>query len=182
MQIRQRPLVRTLIPTLSNANRPLGANGVYKFSSDIYAARISALQHERQNLGHLLSILAGSGELRASEVGRIISWLSSVSPEEHTMIYVLTAALAALDASTLLGSDHAFVGLIKAKLAKTNWRMPELKATLTIKWCIFLIEASNGDPSFEGPNGYSEGEIERLVTEAVRSDALRYLATLLNSA
>ena len=167
---------------LVNANCSLGTNGVYKFSSEIYAARIFALQHERQHLGHLLFVLAGSGELRAGEVGRIISWLSSVSPEESTMIYVLTAALAALDASTFLGSDHAFVGLIKSELAKTNWRMPELKALLTIKWCLFLIEASNGDPSFEGTNGYSEGEIERLVTEAVRSDALRYLSTLLNSA
>ncbi|KAF8592951.1 hypothetical protein BDV93DRAFT_567110, partial [Ceratobasidium sp. AG-I] len=160
----------------------IGTNSVYKFGSDIYAARVFALQHERQHLGHLLFVLAGSGELRASEVGRIISWLSSVSPEEPTMIYALTAALAALDASTSLGSDHAFVGLVKSELAKTNWRMPELKAVLTIKWCLFLIEASNGDPSFEGTNGYSEGEIERLVTEAVRTDALRYLSSLLNSA
>jgi nuclear pore complex protein Nup205 len=97
------------------------------------------------------------------------------------MSYVLTAALAAMDASTSLGSDLAFVGLMKSEFAKPTWRTPEMHAILTIKWCLFLIEASNGDPSSEDTNGYSEAEIERLVTEAIRSDALRYLATILNS-
>ncbi|KAG9095701.1 hypothetical protein FRC06_009514, partial [Ceratobasidium sp. 370] len=158
----------------------IGANNVYKFGSDIYAARVLAFQGERQQLGYLLFVLAGSGELRASEVVRIVSWLAAVSPDEPIMVYVLTAALAAIDATTSLGSDLAFAGLMKSEFAKPNWRIPEIHAVLAIKWCLFLIEASNGDSSFEGTHGYSEGEIERVVTEAVRSDALRYLATILN--
>ncbi|KAG8791523.1 hypothetical protein FRC12_008949 [Ceratobasidium sp. 428] len=158
----------------------IGTNNVYKFGSDIYAARAVSLQDERQHLGYLLFVLAGSGELRAAEVVRMVSWLSTVSPDEPVLVYVLTATLAAMDATTSLGSDLAFVGLMKSEFAKPNWRIPEIQAVLTIKWCLFLIDASNGDSAFEATHGYSEGEIERLVTEAVRSDALRYLATILN--
>ncbi|KAG8742094.1 hypothetical protein FRC10_002030 [Ceratobasidium sp. 414] len=158
----------------------IGANNVYKFGSDIYAARVLAFQSERRQLGYLLFVLAGSGELRASEVVRMVSWLAAVSPDEPVLVYVLTATLAAIDATTSLGSDLAFVGLMKSEFAKPNWRIPEIHAVFAIKWCLFLIEASNGDSSFEGTHGYSEGEIERIVTEAIRSDALRYLATILN--
>ncbi|KAG8792522.1 hypothetical protein FRC12_005892 [Ceratobasidium sp. 428] len=158
----------------------IGANNIYKFSSDIYAARAMSLQDERRRLGYLFFIHAGSGELRVAEVVRIVCWRSTVSPDKPELVYVLTPTLAAMDATNSLGSDLAFVGLMKSEFAKPNWRIPEIQAVLTIKWCLFLVNASNGDSTFEATHGYSDGEIERLVAEAVQSDVLRYLATVLN--
>ncbi|KAB5590005.1 Nuclear pore complex protein [Ceratobasidium theobromae] len=158
----------------------IGANGVYKFAAERYGEIVSALQNERRCLSHLLFVLAGSGELGANEVVRMVSWMAAISPDDPSMIHVLAACLAGLDATTPLGSDTAFVGQLKAEFAKPNWRVPEVKAVLTIRWCLFLIEASNGNRSFEAAHGYSESDIERLVTDAVRADALRFLAMLLH--
>ncbi|KEP47882.1 structural constituent of nuclear pore protein [Rhizoctonia solani 123E] len=149
------------------------------FSSDLYAQVVSALRSERQQLGNLLFVLAGSGELRGAQVAKMVSWISTVSIDEPIMVYVLAACLAALDASSQLSSETALVGLIKSELAKPNWRIPEAKAVITIKWCLFLIEAANGDN--RTTDVYSESEIEKLVTDSVRADAFRYLSLLLHS-
>ncbi|KAG8726384.1 hypothetical protein FRC11_000246 [Ceratobasidium sp. 423] len=123
------------------------------FSSDLYTQVISALQSERQQLGNLLFVLAGSGELRGT-------------------------CLAALDASSQLVAKTSFVGLMKTKLAKSTWRIPETKAVITIKWCLFLIETSNGDDRIDA---YSEADIEKLVTDSVRANAFHYLSVLLHT-
>ncbi|KAF8760740.1 Nucleoporin [Rhizoctonia solani] len=149
------------------------------FSADLYAQVVSALQSERQQLGNLLFVLAGSGELRGSEVAKMVSWISTVSPDEPIMVYVLAACLAAFDASSQVASETSFVNLIKTELAKPTWKIPETKAVLTIKWCLFLIEASNGDG--RTTDAYSESDIEKLVTDSVRADAFRYLSVLLHS-
>ncbi|QRV96894.1 structural constituent of nuclear pore protein [Ceratobasidium sp. AG-Ba] len=94
--------------------------------------------------------------------------------------YVLTTALAAIDPTTPLGTHLAFVGLLKTEFATTNWRIAEIHAVLSIKCCLFLIETSSGDSAFEITHGYSEGELKRLVVEAIRGNALQYLATILN--
>ncbi|CAE6449212.1 unnamed protein product [Rhizoctonia solani] len=149
------------------------------FSSDLYAQVVSALQSERQQLGSLLFVLAGSGELRGSEIAKMVSWISTVSPDEPIMVYVLAACLATLDASSQVASETSFVGLMKNELAKTTWKIPETKAILTVKWCLFLIEASNGDG--RTTDVYSESDIEKLVTDSVRADAFRYLSVLLHT-
>ncbi|CAE6492429.1 unnamed protein product [Rhizoctonia solani] len=149
------------------------------FSSDLYAQVVSALQSERQQLGNLLFVLAGSGELRGAQVAKMVSWISTVSPDEPIMVYVLAACLAALDASSQLAAETSLIGLMKTELAKPNWRIPETKGVITIKWCLFLIEASNGDNRTN--DAYSEAEIEKLVTDSVRADAFRYLSVLLHT-
>ncbi|KAJ1300573.1 hypothetical protein OPQ81_002227 [Rhizoctonia solani] len=149
------------------------------FSSDLYAQVVSALQSERQQLGNLLFVLAGSGELGGAEVARMVSWISTVQPDEPILVYVLAACLAALDASSQLVAETAFVGLMKTELDKPNWRIPETKAVITIKWCLFLIEASNGDARIN--DVYSESDIEKLVTDSVRADAFRYLSLVLHA-
>ncbi|KAG8709000.1 hypothetical protein FRC12_004783 [Ceratobasidium sp. 428] len=98
-------------------------------------ARAVLLLDERQHLGYFLFVLAGSGELRAAKVVRMVSWLSTASPDEPVLAHVLTATLTTVDATTSLASDLALVGLMKSEFAKPNWRMPEIQAVLTIKWC-----------------------------------------------
>ncbi|CAE6442649.1 unnamed protein product [Rhizoctonia solani] len=149
------------------------------FSSDLYSQVVSALQSERQQLGNLLFVLAGSGELRGSEIAKMVSWISTVSSDEPIMVYVLAACLAALDASSQVASETSFVNLMKTELAKPSWKIPETKAVITIKWCLFLIEASNGDG--RTTDAYSESDIEKLVTDSVRADAFRYMSILLRS-
>ncbi|KAG9074395.1 hypothetical protein FRC06_010725 [Ceratobasidium sp. 370] len=95
--------------------------------SDIYAALVLAFQGERQQPGYLLFCLPGSAE---------------VSADEPIVVYVLTAALTAIDATTSLGSDLAFAGLMKPEFDKPNWRIPGIHVVLAIKSCLFLMEAS----------------------------------------
>ncbi|KAG8703472.1 hypothetical protein FRC11_010691 [Ceratobasidium sp. 423] len=123
------------------------------FSSDLYAQVVSALQSECQQLSNLLFVLAGSGELHGT-------------------------CLAALDASSQLVAETSFVGLMKTELAKSTWRIPEMKAVITIKWCLFLIETSNGNNRIDA---YSEADIEKLITDSVCADVFRYLSILLHT-
>ncbi|KAG9084440.1 hypothetical protein FRC06_004085, partial [Ceratobasidium sp. 370] len=115
----------------------------------------------------LTSTLPLSSRSKASASSQVTCSSASpdpVSPDEPLMVYVLTAALTAIDVTTSLGPDLAFAGLMQPGFDRPNWRIPGIHAR----------------PSFEATHGYSEGEIERVVTEAVPSDTLRYLATLLD--
>ncbi|KAG9120729.1 hypothetical protein FRC07_003660, partial [Ceratobasidium sp. 392] len=66
----------------ADSNTVIGTNNIHKFGSDIYAACVTSFQDERQLLGYLLFILAGSGKPCAGEVVHRVSWLAAASPDE----------------------------------------------------------------------------------------------------
>lgn len=148
-------------------------------------ARYDSLKYERRYLANALCSIARLGYLSPNEVKTIVEWLST-SPNHSMTFYMLTAVLVALDPADpqstggrirqLLATDTATLTFMTRKLAPaTEWKEPGLKATILLKWTLFLTEARHRDPSLEHRVGYKTEELEAQVWNAVQSDAFAYL-------
>ncbi|KAI0042606.1 hypothetical protein FA95DRAFT_1610066 [Auriscalpium vulgare] len=164
--------------TLQGSNINLG--------SDVLSARLESLLHERRALATDLFLLARQGHLSPFEIERIVPWLQN-NPRHPIAYYLLSTLLVAfdpVDPQSLGGSlrqklaTHAStLTLMKSKLAPTvEWKESGMKATVLLKWTLFLTEARHCDASLEHKDGFRTEELETNVWNAVQGDAFTYLA------
>jgi nuclear pore complex protein Nup205 len=57
-----------------------------------------------------------------------------------------------------------------------KWKDPNLKATVLLKWTLFLTESRHNDTTLEHCTGFKTEELETQVWNAVQGDTFTYLA------
>lgn len=133
--------------------------------------------------------IARLGYFSPNEVQKSIDWLA-VNSNDPMTFYFLAATLAAFDPA----DPHSFAGKVRKNLAidkatitymkrqlapTTNWNEPGLKATILLKWTLFMTETRYRDPSLENQEGFKTEELESQIWSAVQGDAFTYLAAAL---
>ena len=113
-------------------------------------------------------------------------WLQE-NPRHPISYYVLCTLLAAfdlVDAETPggvlrqnLATFTSTLNLMKRKLDPTeDWKEAGVRATLQLKWTLFLTEARHRDPSLEHKDGFRTEELETNIWNAVQGNAFTFLA------
>ncbi|KDR74068.1 hypothetical protein GALMADRAFT_250802 [Galerina marginata CBS 339.88] len=169
----------------SNTVAPTG-QGNFALGFDILNARHDSLKYERRYLAIVLSSIARLGYISPNEIKPIIDWLSSHS--NHPMsFYLLTVVFLAFDpidplnpissAREVLATDVSLMTFLTKKFEpSTAWKDPGLKATVLLKWTMFITEARHNDATLEHRTGFKTEELETQVWNAVQGDAFNYLA------
>ncbi|KAF7326845.1 hypothetical protein MVEN_02578300 [Mycena venus] len=153
---------------------------------DILNSRYESLKYERRCLATCLSIVARMGHLSPNEIKAIVDWLST-TPNQPMTFYLLTSVLSAFDpvdperefgsSRAILATSSDIMTFMSKKLApSTEWKDPGLKATILLKWTLFLTDARHRNSQLEHRNGFKTEELETQVWNAVQGDAFRYLA------
>ncbi|KAJ6526561.1 nucleoporin Nup186/Nup192/Nup205 [Mycena vulgaris] len=153
---------------------------------DVLNSRYESLKYERRCLATCLSIIARLGYLSPNEIKAIVDWLST-TPNQPLTFYLLTSALSAFDPvdpesvgggiRNLLATSSDVMTFMTRKLAPSaEWKDPGLKATILLKWTLFLTDARHRNPQLEHRSGFKTEELETQVWNAVQGDAFTYLA------
>ncbi|KAJ3843324.1 nucleoporin Nup186/Nup192/Nup205 [Lentinula raphanica] len=156
---------------------------------DISNARYDSLKYERRNLATCLYLIARLGVVSSNEIKTMVEWMIT-NPNHGMTFYVLTTVLGAFDTvdpNTLGGrhrsniaNDKAFVSFMTKKLdSTTEWKEPGLKATILLKWTLFLTEHRHRNPSLENSEGFRTEELEVQIWNAVQGDIFLYLSMAL---
>ncbi|KAJ7778502.1 nucleoporin Nup186/Nup192/Nup205 [Mycena metata] len=153
---------------------------------DILNSRYESLKYERRCLATCLSIIARLGYLSPNEIKAIVDWLST-TPNQSMTFYLLTSVLSAFDPvdpdsaagssrATLVTNADLMTFMTKKLAPSTEWKDPGLKATILLKWTLFLTDARHRSSQLEHRNGFKTDELETQVWNAVQGDAFAYLA------
>ncbi|KAJ3995979.1 nucleoporin Nup186/Nup192/Nup205 [Lentinula boryana] len=175
-----------LFVVLSVANRIPGSPTL---GFDISNAHYDSLRYERRNLATCLYLIARLGVVSPNEIKNMVEWLIT-NPNHGMTFYVLTTVLAVFDTvnpNTLgarhrsnIANDKALVLFMTKKLGSTTeWKEPGLKATVLLKWALFLTEHRHRDPSLENREGFRTEELEVQIWNAVQGDIFLYLSMAL---
>lgn len=150
-------------------------------------ARYDSIKYERRNLAHTYYLMARLAYLAPQDIEKTVDWLST-NPRHPMSYYFLSAILASLDPTppdSTAGqmrktwtNNKALIAFMKQKLdiSNTDWADPGLKATVLLKWTLFLTEARHRDPSLEHNDGFKTEQLETQIWNAVQGDAFTYLA------
>ncbi|KAF8183807.1 nucleoporin Nup186/Nup192/Nup205 [Mycena galopus ATCC 62051] len=152
---------------------------------DILNSRYESLKYERRCLATCLSIIARLGHLSLNEIKVILDWLST-APNQPMTFYLLTSVLSAFDPvdpeapgsprATLVTSSDLMAFMTKKLAPSAEWKDPGLKATILLKWTLFLTDARHRNSQLEHRNGFKTEELETQVWNAVQGDVFGYLA------
>jgi nuclear pore complex protein Nup205 len=116
----------------------------------------------------------------------MVNWLSA-NPIHAITFYVLTTVFAAFEtvdpkslggqARMKLAYDREIMaGMTKALGPAVTWKDPGLRATVMLRWTLFLTEARHRDTSLENEPGFTAEELESQIWNAVQGGAFSYLA------
>src|SRR5713226_4145789 len=166
------------LSSYSGANLNLG--------SDIHSMRVESLTQERRALATILYLIARLGYLCPHEIEKLVPWLQD-NPRHQISYYVLCSLLAAFDLvdpqtpggelRQRLATFPSTLNLMKRKLDPTEeWGEAGVKATLQLKWTLFLTEARHRDSSLEHKDGFKTEELETNIWNAVQGNAFTFLA------
>ncbi|KIK97850.1 hypothetical protein PAXRUDRAFT_824522 [Paxillus rubicundulus Ve08.2h10] len=173
----------------SNTVAPSSPGSHALLGHDILNARYESLKYERRYLATVYYKMACLGYFSPNEVQKSIDWLAA-NPNDSMTFYILAATLAAFDPADpqslrgqvrrKLATDKGTITYMKKQLAPTtNWKESGLKATIMLKWTLFMTEARHRDPTLEIQEGFKTEELETQIWDAVQGDAFRYFATTL---
>jgi nuclear pore complex protein Nup205 len=161
-----------------------GAN--LNLGSDIHFMRVESLTQERRALATILFLIARLGYLSPHEIERLVPWLQE-NPRHPISYYILCSLLAAFDLvdpqtpggelRQRLATYPSTLNLMKRKLDPTEeWKEAGVRATLQLKWTLFLTEARHRDSSLEHKDGFRTEELETNIWNAVQGNAFTFLA------
>lgn len=153
---------------------------------DILSARLDSLKYERRYLANVLFLVARLGYLLPNEIKRMVEWLSE-NPNHAITYNILTTLLVAFDsvdpespggkARKTLAMGNNLVSFMKAKLdPAADWKDQGLKATVLLRWTLFLTETRHRDHSLENREGFKTEDLETRIWNAVQGDAFVFLA------
>ena len=148
--------------------------------------RVESLTQERRALATILFLIARLGYLSPHEIEKLVPWLQE-NPRHPISYYVLCSLLAAFDLvdpqtpggelRQHLATFPSTLNLMKRKLDPTEeWKEAGVRATLQLKWTLFLTEARHRDPSLEHKDGFRTEELETNIWNAVQGNAFTFLA------
>jgi len=152
---------------------------------DILNSRYESLKYERRSLAITLSSISHLGHLSSDEVKLIVEWLAKNPSHPLTYYFLITILLTfdPADPSSSSGqlrhklvSDKATVTSMTQILGPSRvWKEQGLKATILLKWALFLTEVRHHDRSLENQEGFRAEELERQVWNGIQGDAFTYL-------
>lgn len=153
---------------------------------DILNARYESFRYERRYLGVILCSISRLGYLVTNEIKAVINWLST-SPNHPMTYYLFTAVSFSFDPIDPLDSltsrrqafatDSQLLDFMTQKFdPSTPWKDGGLKATILLKWTMFMTEARYNDATLESKAGFRTEELETQVWNAVQGSAFNYLA------
>ena len=136
--------------------------------------------------------MARIGFLTPIDAQKTVDWLAS--NHKHPMtVYILSSVLAAFEPAApdssmnelrkKLSVDKDLVSYMKGKLDATNaeWKDPGLKATILLKWTLFLTDTRHRDPPLEHIDGFKTEQLVTQIWNAVQGDSFVYLARTVTS-
>ncbi|KAH9976638.1 nucleoporin Nup186/Nup192/Nup205 [Lactifluus volemus] len=154
--------------TFQGANISLG--------SDIHTMRVESLTQERRALATILFLIARLGYLSPHEVEKMVPWLQE-NPRHPISYYVLCSLLVAFDLVDPDTPGGALRQKLATKLGPTEeWKEAGVKATVLLKWTLFLTEARHRVASLEHKDGFTTEELETNIWNAVQGNAFTFLA------
>ncbi|EGO28547.1 hypothetical protein SERLADRAFT_413403 [Serpula lacrymans var. lacrymans S7.9] len=173
----------------SNTTVSSGQGGNSALGYDILSARYDSLKYEQRTLASVYFMIGRLGYFSPNEVQKSVDWLAT-NPNHPMTFYILAATLAAFDTvdpSTFGGQIRQHLAMEKATLLymknklgqSTDWKEPGLRATILLKWTLFLTEARHRDSTLEHREGFKTEELETQIWNAVQGDAFTYLVTTL---
>jgi nuclear pore complex protein Nup205 len=79
--------------------------------------------------------------------------------------------------------DKELVSYMRRKLdpANSEWKEPGLKATILLKWTLFLTDTRHRDPPLEHIDGFKTEQLVTQIWNAVQGDSFVYLARTVTS-
>ncbi|PCH43029.1 hypothetical protein WOLCODRAFT_121398 [Wolfiporia cocos MD-104 SS10] len=175
---RQNARSDTVAPSAQSQAPSLGA--------DVLSARCESLKYERRNIATALYFIGRMGYLSSNHIAKLIDWLDA-NPRHSMTYYVLSTVLAAFDTvdPTSIGGrrrqdategEQSLMAYMKRKLdVNARWHESGLKATVLLKWTLYLTEMRRRDPSLEAKDGFRADELETQVWNAVQGDCFTYL-------
>ena len=148
--------------------------------------RVESLTQERRALATILFLIARLGYLSPHEIEKLVPWLQE-NPRHPISYYILCSLLAAFDIvdpqtpggelRQRLATYPSTLNLMKRKLDPTEeWKEAGVRATLQLKWTLFLTEARHRDSSLEHKDGFRTEELETNIWNAVQGNAFTFLA------
>ena len=116
----------------------------------------------------------------------MVPWLQE-NPRHYMSYYILCSLLAAFDLvdpgapggmlRQKLATFPSTLNLMKKKLSPAEeWKEAGVKATVQLKWTLFLTEARHRDASLEHKDGFQAVELETNIWNAVQGNAFTFLA------
>lgn len=127
-----------------------------------------------------------------ADIQKTVDWLAS--NHKHPMtVYILSSVLAAFEPAASetntnelrkkLSMDKELVSYMRRKLdhANSEWKEPELKATVLLKWTLFLTDTRHRDPPLEHIDGFKTEQLVTQIWNAVQGDSFVYLARIVTS-
>ncbi|KIY45026.1 hypothetical protein FISHEDRAFT_67260 [Fistulina hepatica ATCC 64428] len=129
--------------------------------------------------------MSRAGYLGAAELDATIDWLSQNA--NHSLTYYMLAAILGSIGNPLLESlqerrraalvaDRAFIQRTSKKLSSsTPWSDTGLRAAISLKWALFLVEARCRDLALENVTGFRGEDLEPMVPEAFEGNAIQFL-------
>ncbi|KIK56168.1 hypothetical protein GYMLUDRAFT_87421 [Collybiopsis luxurians FD-317 M1] len=173
----------------AQTNTVVPQQGNPTLGSDILNARYDSLKYERRNLGNCLYLLARLGLVSPNEIKNMVEWLVT-NPNHSMTFYILTTILTVFDTvnpdtpgartRNVLANDKPLLSFMAKKLEPaTEWKEPGLKATVLLKWTLFLTEHRHRNPNLENREGFRTEELEVQIWNAVQGDIFLYLSMVL---
>ncbi|KAH8115108.1 nucleoporin Nup186/Nup192/Nup205 [Phellopilus nigrolimitatus] len=166
---------------VSNTNVPGPQGGNANLGHAVLAARLESLLYERRTLGVRILFCC------ARWLRQVLEWLER-NPRNDMTLYILATLFAALDLShsppgspgaelrVAITNDSAFMSFMRRNLAPTtDWKDLALRATVHLKWTLFLTEARFRNTSLEHVEGFRNEDLEMQVFNAVQGDAFTFL-------
>lgn len=136
--------------------------------------------------------MARIGFLAPADIRETVDWLAS--NHKHPMtVYILSSILAAFEPAASatntnelrkrLSMDNELVSNMRTKLdpANSEWKEPGLKATILLKWTLFLTDTRHRDPPLEHIDGFKTEQLVTQIWNAVQGDSFVYLARIVTS-
>lgn len=152
--------------------------GAAFFTDDLILETLSSLRQEAQDAGHVLALLAFSGALQPNHTRALLAWLENVPTAQFGAhaIYVMTAALAALEPRDVL-YDQSFVADVTDLVATpARWKTPAIGSALALQWIITMTETL---PALAGSAVELQRQQERLqelASKTVQSGVFAFLS------
>ncbi|KAF9074489.1 nucleoporin Nup186/Nup192/Nup205 [Rhodocollybia butyracea] len=170
----------------AQTNTVIPQQGTPSLGFDISNARYDSLKYERRYLGSCLYLLSRLGLVSPNEIKTLVEWLIG-NPNHSMTFYVLTTVLTVFDTvspdthgalnRSAIANDRALVSTMLKKLdSASEWKEPGLKATVLLKWTLFLIEHRHRNPNLEDREGFRTEELELQIWNAVQGDIFTYLS------
>lgn len=123
------------------------------------------------------------------DVQKTADWLAT--NHKHPMtVYILSSLLAAFEPAApdtntnelrkRLSMDKELVSYMRRKFdpANTEWKELGLKATVLLKWTLFLTDTRHRDPPLEHIDGFKTEQLVTQIWNAVQGDSFVYLARI----